>query len=245
MNIYLSVVLACFNEAEHLASSYPILLKALRKINKPFEIIFVEDSSRDNTLEIIHRLIRKYPDIKTTLIIHRQNLGRGKSVTDGFTKAQGLYVGYIDADLEIDPLYIKPALQKLNQYDGIVGRRHYFFKFLLLHRFIATKIYALFVKMLFRLPVSDTESGFKFFERNAILKLLEVTRAHGWFWDTEVIANAHQLGFAVAEIPSLFIRTPQMGSTVRLLRDSLQQFTQLMHYVRRAGIHRLRRPCCH
>ena len=228
MNIYLSVVLACFNEAEHLASSYPILLKALRKINKPFEIIFVEDSSRDNTLEIIHRLIRKYPDIKTTLITHRQNLGRGKSVTDGFTKAQGLYVGYIDADLEIDPLYIKPALQKLNQYDGIVGRRHYFFKFLLLHRFIATKIYALFVKMLFRLPVSDTESGFKFFKKEKILPVLKYARNSGWFWDTEIVFFSHKYGLKIGEIDVKYQKNFDKTSTVKTVSDSITYFKNLV-----------------
>ncbi|OGK21869.1 hypothetical protein A3C23_00790 [Candidatus Roizmanbacteria bacterium RIFCSPHIGHO2_02_FULL_37_13b] len=228
MKIYLSLVLACFNEAEHLKTSYTTLLTFLKKINRPFEIIFVDDKSKDHTISIIRSLIKSRPDIPTVLITHSKNFGRGKSVTDGLDVAQGEIAGYIDADLEISPEYIQPALHCLLKNDFVVGKRDYVFTFRLIHRYIATKVYALFVKKLFHLPVSDTESGFKFFHRSKILSVLKKAKNPGWFWDTEIVFYAVKMGLTVCEIPLVYKKKFSKKSTVHTIKDSTEYLINLI-----------------
>ena len=84
----------------------------------------------------------------------------------------------------------------------------------------------------------DTETGYKFFRRQALLPLLEEVRDPGWFWDTEVMVRAEQRGLRIAEIPGAYVRRFDKTSTVRGLRDSFQYFGKLLAFRRQLGASR-------
>lgn len=223
----LSLVIACYNEEEHLEHSFTKLIKVVSKKISSFEIIIVEDKSTDKTRDIIHKLINKYPSIKITLITHVKNEGRGKSIVDGIKAANGTIVGYLDIDLEVSPIYIFGALKKLKSYDVVVGKRTYGFSLTTIHRYIASKGYVLLVKMLLKLPVSDSEAGFKFFKRKKIIPILKKATNPGWFWDTEIIVYAKQSGLSISEIPVIYKRLKSKTSTVNTIPDSIIYFKYL------------------
>ena len=102
----LSLVIACYNEGEHLEASVAELFAAMDVTTIRYEAIFVDDCSRDDTREQIGRIIERYPDKAIRRIFHQQNTGRGGAVTDGFRTARGEYTGYLDIDLEVHARYI-------------------------------------------------------------------------------------------------------------------------------------------
>lgn len=106
---YLSLVLACYNEAEHLEASFAEIRETLEQTSWPFEVIFVDDVSRDRTREILREIVAAHPDLDLRVILHETNRGRGRTVTDGFRAARGVVAGYLDVDLEVHARYV-PSL---------------------------------------------------------------------------------------------------------------------------------------
>jgi hypothetical protein len=161
-------------------------------------------------------------------------------VGDGFRAAKGEIVGFIDIDLEISPVYtICCVLEVQDGANVAIGERIYRLQPRFVHRHILSRVYSWLVRRILGLPFIDTEAGFKFFRREAALELLELTHDQGWFWDTEIVANAHYQGFRVAEVPCLFQRNPNKTSTVKPIRDSIQYFRKLTAFRRqRVKAHR-------
>ena len=84
-----------------------------------------------------------------------------------------------------------------------------------------------------RVPVEDTETGFKLFVRERILPVLDRCQDTGWFWDTEVVVRASEAGLRCVEVPALFLRRLDKQSTVRPVRDTLEYFSRLRQFRRR------------
>jgi hypothetical protein len=100
----------------------------------------------------------------------------------------------------------------------------------LLHRHVLSRVYSELVQRMLDIPLSDTESGYKFFRRDQLLPILARTTDPGWFWDTEIMTRWSLAGHSVSEIPALFIRRGDKTSTVRVFRDSVEYFTKLVQF---------------
>ncbi|MCX7766449.1 MAG: glycosyltransferase family 2 protein, partial [Candidatus Sumerlaeia bacterium] len=103
----LSLIIACYNEENHLVSSVREIENLFSTLRFSYELIFVDDCSTDNTQLIIHQLVNGREN--RHYIQHQYNKGRGATVTDGFYQARGEIVGFIDIDLEVHCRYI-PAM---------------------------------------------------------------------------------------------------------------------------------------
>ncbi len=228
---YLSVVLACYNEAEHLEASFQEIRETLEQTGWKYEIILVDDRSRDRTPEILRSIAAAHPADAIRLILHERNKGRGATVTDGFRAARGEIAGYLDIDLEVHCRYI-PALARAIEKGADIAtvRRIYAFQLGSLDRYFMSRGYSWLVRRLLELPYRDTETGYKFFRRSVVLPLLDEVEDEGWFWDTEFMARAARRGLRVSEIPGAYIRRADKTSTVRGLRDSLRYFRQLLRF---------------
>ncbi|GMV99958.1 MAG: hypothetical protein AMXMBFR84_10970 [Candidatus Hydrogenedentota bacterium] len=226
-----SVVIACYNEEGHLRQSVQEILEILDATRWTYEIIFVEDCSTDSTRGIVESLLTEYPDKNLQAIFHENNTGRGRTVSDGFRAAKGDVVGYLDIDLEVHARYIPSCvLAILNGADVAVGWREYRLHVSLFHRHVLSRGYVFVMQRMLALPLHDTESGFKFFRRERLLPVLDEVMDPGWFWDTEVMARSHYKGYAISEIPCLFIRRSDKKSTVRVIRDSIDYFSKLRSF---------------
>ena len=78
------------------------------------------------------------------------------------------------------------------------------------------------------LPKLDTEAGFKFFNKKRIIPILKEAENKGWFWDTEIIVRSYYKKYKIKQIPALFIKKKNKISTVRIFRDSLDYFKNLI-----------------
>lgn len=226
-----SLVLACYNESEIFNNSVNRIIKTLSRTDYTWEIIFVEDKSRDNTAALIQKVLGKNPRLNLSAYYHQQNSGRGKTVMDGFTKAQGKYVGFIDIDLETGEWYLPKFIEALEAgADAVIAWRVYDFQFWSLSRWLASKGYVWLRKKLLGLPYQDTEGGYKFFRRNKILPLLKQVENPSWFFDTEIMAQCFKAGLKVKEVPVAFVRNKHKTSTVRLLPDTIKYLLNLIKF---------------
>ena len=227
----LSLVLACYNEAQHLEASFAEIKDSLEQARFPFEILFVDDVSRDATREILARIVAAHPQLALRTILHEKNRGRGATVSDGFRAARGEIAGYIDVDLEVHSRYIPSLVRAIERgADVATLRRIYAFQLRSLDRYLMSRGYSFLVRRLLDVDLADTETGYKFFRRERVLPLLDEIRDPGWFWDTEFMARAARRGLKIVEIPGAYIRRGDKTSTVNGLRDSLRYFAQLVKF---------------
>lgn len=222
-----SLIIPCFNEGSTFEKSVLEVYRVLGGINKKWEVIFVEDKSTDDTGRKVKDLVNKLAN--ASALFHKKNMGRGKAVKDGITAARGKICGFIDIDLEVGASYIPIFINEIEmENDLAVGRRFYDKGSLL--RFLASKIYAALVKFLLGVSIEDTEAGYKFFNRQAILPIVKKTRDNHWFWDTEICAMAFFAGLKISQIPVMFKRRIDKESTVKLIPDTIDYIKKLVKF---------------
>lgn len=228
----LSLIVACYNEEQLLSESVARITSALDDSVFSYEIIFVDDKSRDGTRKIIASLVKNNKNFRA--VYHDVNQGRGKTVRDGIALARGKVVGFIDIDLEVSPVYIPSFVRMIadGKADVVTGLRVYREGVMSLHRSILSRGYSWLVRSVLGIPLLDTETGYKFYNRKKILPILKKTQSNGWFWDTEVMTYAHYLGLSIKEIPVLFVRRFDKTSSVRLVHDTLEYIKNLVRFHR-------------
>jgi len=229
------LILTLYNEGPSLNQSLAEIYQLLKKSGLSFEIILVDDRGSDNSLALAEEFIKDKDNC--SIIRHEINIGRGGSVSDGMRAANGKVVGFVDTDLEISPEKIPEAVQTIisEQADVVTGLRNYKFNLSSIFRYFLTSGYRLMVRLLFSLPISDTETGFKFFNREKILPILEKAKDKRWFWDTEIIVLSHYADLKILEIPVIFKRRFDKKSTVNTLKDSIDYLTKIISFKLRNG----------
>lgn len=229
--IDLSLILPCYNEAEHFTDSIKKIVSVLQASGLAYEIIFVEDKSSDDTKKLLLDFVQKNRKLPVRVLLHAHNQGRGQSVVDGMKKSRGKYVGFIDIDCEISPHYIPQCVELLEKrYDAVCGERHYQISLSGLIRALVSKAYASLMQFILQTSLIDTEAGYKFFRREKIMPLLQYVKDTGWFWDTEVMVCAERAGLRIHFLPVEFHRRNDKTSTVRLIPDTLEYIGKLFRF---------------
>lgn len=198
----LSLVIPFYNEADNLEDTYLAITRVLEEFYlKDYELIFVNDGSKDNSLEVLSKLINK--DRRCRLISYSVNQGRGYALSKGFFKAKGEIIGYIDSDLEIDPKYIHQCVESLNGYDVAVVSKHLPKSEVETSatRKIASLVYNFWVRLILKSYVSDHQGGLKIFKKDVIKKTLPKVYSRGWLFDTEILYLCQRFGFKISEVP--------------------------------------------
>ena len=158
----LSVVMPLFNEGAQIAANVEQTLAVLRMLG-PFEMILVNDGSSDNSGDEIARLAKTFPD--EVIPLHLPRSGKGEALRRGAQMARGKFVVFIDADLDLPPEQILffIAIQRVKNADAVIGSKmhpdstvNYPFK-----RRVYSLGYFYLVKLLFGLPVRDSESDWR------------------------------------------------------------------------------------
>ena len=118
----LSLIIPVFNEEENLPILFDAITKVMTPLKKPWEVIFVNDGSTDQSLEVLRGLAKK--DQHVRVIVFRRNFGQTAAISAGIDHAKGNVVILLDADLQNDPADIPMLLSKLEEgYDVVSGWR--------------------------------------------------------------------------------------------------------------------------
>ena len=189
----ISVVVPVFNEEEVVSEFFKELSKILPKIDKNSEIIFVDDGSTDNTLDLLKKIAEKNDNIK--IFSFRKHRGKAEALTLGFKKAQGEQILTIDADLQDRPDQIEKLIKKSKEgWDLVSGwrknRKDSFAKN------ISSKIFNFISSIFWGLKVNDLNCGLKLYTRQAAKSLNLYGGMHRF-----IPLILFQEGFSVAEVP--------------------------------------------
>jgi glycosyltransferase involved in cell wall biosynthesis len=117
----LSVVIPVYNEEENLPLLWPELRSVLEPLGLQFEVLFIDDSSRDRSAEIVRGF--RDADPRVRLIRLKVNSGETAATDAGFKSARGRWLVTMDADLQNDPHDLPMLLAHLDQWDGVTGWR--------------------------------------------------------------------------------------------------------------------------
>ena len=223
----ISVVFPAYNEAENLYTAVTKITNALAEYLETYEIIIAEDGSTDGTEKKASELSEMIPTVRH--LHSEKRLGRGKALKNAFQHSSGEILVYMDVDLATDVKQLKDLIYWIDKkgYDIAIGSR-------MLHesdvkrsvtRNLTSKAYNFIVRTVLGSEIKDHQCGFKAFQREALLQLLDEVCANHWFWDTEILVRAYRKGFRIKEIPVSWKSGRE--TKVRLLHDSLYMGWQI------------------
>lgn len=180
-----------------------------------YEIICVIDGKLDKTEEEA----RKVKSSRVSVIAYDQNQGKGYAVRTGMKAAKGDYISFLDAGMEISPKGVMMLMAHMDWYnaDIIVGsKRHPVSKvnYPFVRKILSTG-YHIIVKLLFDIPVSDTQSGIKIFKSTVIKKILPKLVVNRYAMDIEMLAVASKYGFKRIYEAPIEVTFDQSTSRVR------------------------------
>jgi glycosyltransferase involved in cell wall biosynthesis len=119
----LSVIVPLYNEEESVRPLYAAIVQALDQLGRPFEMVFVDDGSRDDTVAIAASLARRDPRLR--IVKFRRNYGQTAAMAAGIEHAKGEVLVTMDGDLQNDPADIGLLLEQIDAgFDLVVGWRH-------------------------------------------------------------------------------------------------------------------------
>lgn len=116
-----SIVIPVYEEEESIPKLYASLKEVMEGLKRPYEIVFVDDGSCDNTLNILEGIQKKDPNV--VVVSFRKNFGQTAALAAGFDYSSGDIVVTMDADLQNDPGDIPKLLEKIKDYDVVSGWR--------------------------------------------------------------------------------------------------------------------------
>jgi glycosyltransferase involved in cell wall biosynthesis len=119
----LSLVVPVYNEKDNLSLLMDAIEAALAPIDKTWEVVFVDDGSKDGSIDVLTELAEKYPE-HVRVVVFRRNFGQTAAIAAGIDHSDGSIVVLLDADMQNDPADIPMLLAKLDEgYDLVSGWR--------------------------------------------------------------------------------------------------------------------------
>lgn len=239
-----SIILPCYNESAVLERSVLAIRDIMDRTVYKYEIIIAEDSSTDGTDRIAQDLSKRFNNV---IWLHRDiGRGRGSAVAAAIRAARGRIAGYIDVDLETPVYYIYPMILEIEKGADIATCTRIFKlnKYQLIFRFLKVLSHFCYLwlsRKLLGIKLADIEAGFKFFNRQRILPILEEVKDKHWFWDTEIMVRSYYKGYKIKELPALFIPDYKRVSKVNIFKDSLDYLVNLLRFRKEISSMRKRR----
>lgn len=234
--IKLSVIIPAYNESENLNHGVlDAVYNYLKKQEFAYEVLIVDDGSKDNTVQ----LVKKYIEDKVSFkLVENPHSGKAITVMTGMLKASGQVVLFTDMDQATPINQIEKLLPKFDSdYDIVIGSRAGREGAPLIRKVVAWG-FASLRNIIIGLPFKDTQCGFKAFNQKAVLgvfpRVLKIWQsmrssddaAVNAGFDVETLFIAKNMGFKIAEVPVewRFVGTER----VQIIRDALEALKDML-----------------
>ncbi len=201
-NPQISFIIPVYNEQDNIRGVFRDLYAVLAQNPQwTWEVIVIEDGSKDNTRAVIQELVSKHRGAE--VIYHDQNGGYNKSMRDGMKKARGKYLMYIGADEEFDcseiASFVEPLLASGEKHADLVLGVRWQRNAYKLHRFFLSVIYIFLLNAIFKMRINDYNWS-QAWSRELFEKI--ELESESLFMLPEIIIKAYDLGFKIKEVPS-------------------------------------------
>jgi dolichol-phosphate mannosyltransferase len=200
------VVVPTYNERENLRQ----LVEKIQEHAASLDILIVDDNSPDGTGDLAEQIGRELP--QKLFVLHREKKeGLGRAYVAGFSHALRMdyeVILQMDADLSHDPSYLPQFLDRIGDYDLVLGSRYvhginvvnWDFKRLILSK-MATK----YVQLITGMPFTDATGGFKCWRRRTLEAVgLDEVFSNGYLFQIEMTYKTFRRGLKVGEVPIIF-----------------------------------------
>lgn len=230
-NTKISVVSPCFNESKNIRKNLRRIDDYLAERFENYEIIVVNDGSRDNTIEELHGIKK---EIELKIIDNAENQGKGGAVKDGIlaSSKENEIVMFIDSDLGIPIEELEKFIEEIrNGFDMAIASRFVpglkVVRPVQLHRRVMEKAFRL-IRMIItnNWNVKDTQCGFKVFRREVAMKIFPKLTVKRFAFDAEIIFVANKYKFKIKELP-IHLQNPPSRS-LRIIRDPANMILDLL-----------------
>lgn len=215
----ISVIMPAYNESGHIYRNVIETCKVFDRAKCGYEVIVVDDGSTDATFEEASKAEKELPCVK--VVHYALNNGKGNALKEGFRHATGDYVVFLDSDLDLHPsqLHTLFKVMRNNRADVVIGSKHHPASRLEYPavRKLISRVYALILKILFNLPLRDTQTGLKVFSRDVLKRVFPKVLCKRFAYDLELLVNAKHLGYRVSEAPVVLnFRRPKKWGRIGL-----------------------------
>jgi dolichol-phosphate mannosyltransferase len=166
-----------------------------------YEIVVVNDGSKDATRSIVRRMTSADSTIR--LISYSVNMGKGYAVKQGVLHSRGKYVMFLDGDGEINTELLARFLEQMAGADLVIGSKYHPQSVVNtpISRRFWSKCFQVFVRLMLKTNVSDTQVGLKMGKGDAFRKIFQQVVVRRYAFDVEMLTIASILGLKVAELP--------------------------------------------
>jgi hypothetical protein len=224
---FLSVCMPAYNEAENIEDTLDAACAILPQFVERFEVVVVDDGSKDNTAEIVGRYAGAEPCVR--LVRHEQNRGYGAAVTTALRAAEGDHIAFTDSDGQFSLLDLPQLLVRLKQYDVIVGYRYK--RADPWHRKVNAWAWGRLIRFLLGVRVRDLDCAFKIFPRQ-VVRALALT-ATGAGINAEILAQCVRSGLTIGETPVNHyprIHGAPTGAALRVILKAFRELPRMLKY---------------
>lgn len=226
----LSIIVPAYNEGKNIFNNLKVIVTALSEFSADFEVVAVNDGSKDNTASEIIRASEE--DKRIVPCIYEANRGKGGAIIEGVSHATGDVIGFLDADLDLPPTMLKGFCEKMKETgcDVVIGSKMH--KDSKVDYPFARKVFSLcyyiMLKVLFGLKCKDTQTGIKIYKAEIIKKVASLQKVKGFAFDIEQLAMANKLGAKIEEMP-ITLNYTRAASFGRIkFKDVFKMFTDTM-----------------
>lgn len=234
-DLEISVVIPTYNEKENIFTLINEVERILKKENKKFEILIIDDNSPDGTPKIARMLDRQYKNIR--VIIRKTKEGVGSAYYLGYKKSNGKVIVGMDADLSHDPSEIIKLLKKIEEgYDMVLGSRHilgaYYEhkKFNTFRKYIISKYGNILTSFILGINIRDFTNGFRCFKKEIVDNIKLVNKGNSLLM--EIIAKSYWKGYKIIEVPTTFRDRKKGTSKLKLVKEPLQFLHDVLYLKR-------------
>lgn len=230
----LTIIIPMFRESTRIAQTVKTL--ASSPLNRDdIAFVFVDDGSCDDTADVTWRSIAEEGLRNASVQSLATNLGKGGAVKAGMSIAKGRYLGFVDADLSLDPADVSRALARVASTGAhiVVGER-------VVNPLHQPKLRRLFSTVFRRLvwglsglQIADPQCALKIFRADAAAVLFGALTTNGFAFDVEVLTRAVQRGYRIEEMKIRWEHQP--GSKVNPVSDGMRMYRELLRIRRILG----------
>lgn len=225
----LSIIVPAYNEEEMIVGTLDAIHNYLKTRKESFELIVVDDGSRDKTVSLVEEWGRAKAS-HLRVLVNKTNMGKGFSVRRGVEESRGQFLIFIDADLPYELDAIDGFLLALrNGNDLAIGSRVLpgsEVKGVPAMRFFAGQVFSWMVQGFLFLGIRDTQCGFKSFRADAAREIFRRLTISGFGFDVELLYIARKLKYRIQPVAVRMIHH-RLGSRVRLVSHSLEMLNDL------------------